>query len=124
MLTGPLFRVNGKPLLDWPLTVTTTFPVSAPAGTVAMIVVVEDQLVVDAVTALNVTDPEVPNLVPTIVTDCPMPRGFGEIEEIVGADASAKQQARTTKAALRPNLRINCSTPRTSTMEADAHTIC
>jgi hypothetical protein len=51
-----------------PFTVTTTLPVAAPTGTVAMIAVLV-QLVVDAVTPLKVIEPDVPKLVPVIVTD-------------------------------------------------------
>ena len=60
--------MNGNPLLEWPPEVTTILPVTAPAGTVAIMVVLF-QLVVDAVTPLNVTDPELPKLLPEIVTD-------------------------------------------------------
>ena len=59
-----------KPLLATPPTVTTTFPVVAPAGTdVAMLV--EVQLVVVAGVPLNVTVPEDPKFVPVIVTAVP-----------------------------------------------------
>jgi len=75
---------------------------------------VATQLVVEAVTPLNVTEPELPKLEPEIVTDWPIPPGFGEIEEIVGACASAKPQARIARVALRPNLRMDRSTPGTS----------
>ena len=58
------------PLLATPPTVTTTFPVVAPAGTdVAMLV--EVQLVVVAGVPLNVTVPEDPKLLPVIVTAVP-----------------------------------------------------
>ena len=62
--------VKFTPLLATPPTVTTTFPVVAPAGTdVAMLV--EVQLVVVAGVPLNVTVPEDPKLVPVIVTARP-----------------------------------------------------
>ena len=48
---------------------------------------VEVQLVVVADIPLNVTEPELPKLDPEIVTDCPMPTGFGEIEVIAGVCA-------------------------------------
>jgi len=106
--------VNKKPLLDVPFTVTTTLPVAAPTGTVAMIAVLV-QFVVDAVTPVNVTEPDVPKLLPVIVTDWPIPPGLGEIEEIVGVAATAKEQARRANATIRQNLCINRSTPGTST---------
>jgi len=53
--------VNGTPGLDAELLVTTTFPVVAAEGTVATIVE-EFQLVVAALTPLNVTLPEKPKL--------------------------------------------------------------
>jgi hypothetical protein len=62
--------VKFTPLLATPPTVTTTFPVVAPAGTdVAMLV--EVQLVVVAGVPLNVTVPEDSKLVPVIVTAVP-----------------------------------------------------
>ena len=62
--------VKFTPLLATPPTVTTIFPVVAPAGTdVAMLV--EVQLVVVAGVPLNVTVPEDPRLVPVIVTAVP-----------------------------------------------------
>ena len=106
--------VNGKPLLDIPFTVTTTLPGTAPTGTVAVIAVLI-QFVVDAVTPVNVTEPDVPKLLPVIVTDWPIPPGLGEIEEIVGFAATAKAQARRVKTTIRQNLCINRSTPNTST---------
>ena len=75
------------PLLATPPTVTTTFPVVAPAGTdVAMLV--EVQLVVVAGVPLNVTVPEDPKLVPVIVTAVPTGPdvGFRLVIEGGGAD--------------------------------------
>ena len=65
--------MNGKPLLAWPPTVTTTFPVVAPAGT-GTTMLVADQLVGVALVALKLTVlvPFVaPKLVPAMVTDVP-----------------------------------------------------
>jgi hypothetical protein len=62
--------VKATPLLATPFTVTTTFPVVAPAGTgVAMLVWL--QVVVVAVVPLNVTVPLDPKFVPVIVTAVP-----------------------------------------------------
>ena len=69
---SPQIEVTVKltPLLATPPTVTTTFPVVAPAGTdVAMLVDV--QAVVVAVVPLKVTVPEDPKFVPVIVTPVP-----------------------------------------------------
>ncbi len=73
------------------------------------------QFVVDAVTPVNVTEPDVPKLLPAIVTDWLIPPGFGEIEEIMGFAATAKAQARRVNTTIRQNLCINRSTPNTST---------
>lgn len=100
-----------KPALAWPPDVTTTFPLVAPTGTVATMAVAL-QLVVEAAVPLNLTVPEVPKFVPEIVTDWPIPPGFGEMEEIVGVWARAKQQAKTTKPVRRPILiMVDRSTP-------------
>ena len=51
----PELTVKGEPLLDTPLTLTTTFPVVAPVGTeVAMLVAL--QVVTEAVVPLKVTE--------------------------------------------------------------------
>jgi hypothetical protein len=73
------------------------------------------QPVVDAVTPVNVTEPDVPKLLPVIVTDWLIPAGFGEIEEIMGFAATAKAQAKIVITTIRQNLCINRSTPNTST---------
>jgi len=79
--------VKENALLVCPPDVTTTLPVTAPTGTVAMIAVLV-QLVVDAVKfPWNLTVPELPKLVPVIVIDSPMPPGFGEIEVMLGVCA-------------------------------------
>ena len=62
--------VKLTPLLATPDTVTTTFPVVAPLGTVVAMLV-EVQLVVDAVVPLKVTVPDDPKFVPVIVTGVP-----------------------------------------------------
>jgi hypothetical protein len=83
--------VNATPLLLTLDTRTTTLPVVAPPGTVATMLVV-DQLVVEAVTPLNVTVlvPFVePNAVPVIVTAAPTGALVGERDEITGAASAA-----------------------------------
>ena len=70
VITGFRITVKATPLLATPLTVTTTSPVSAPAGTVAVIEV-SLQFVVLAAVPLKVTLPLVPKLVPVIVTAVP-----------------------------------------------------
>ena len=65
-------NVNHKPLLATPPTVTTTFPVVAPVGTVAVIDVAPQFVIVVAVVPLNATVLELwvdPKFVPVIATD-------------------------------------------------------
>ena len=77
------------PLLATPPTVTTTFPVVAALGTVALIL--EDpQLVTDALVPLKVTvllPCDVPKFEPVIVTDVPTGPDVGERLEMVGPAA-------------------------------------
>ena len=71
--------MNKYPLLGWPLTVTTTFPVVAPTGTGAVMLVAL-QVAGEAVVPLNVTvlPPWVaPKFAPVIVTVVPTDAGFG-----------------------------------------------
>jgi len=78
--------VNKTPLLAFPPTFTTTFPVVAPLGTDETIEVAL-QLVGVAVVPLNVTVlvPLVePKLLPEIVTDAPIAPEFGDRLLIVG----------------------------------------
>jgi hypothetical protein len=73
VMLGALTTVNVEPLLATPLMLTTTFPVVAPAGTVATIEVAP-QLVIVAAVPLNPTAlvPCVePKFVPVIVTEAP-----------------------------------------------------
>ena len=76
------------PLLATPDTVTTTFPVVAPLGTVVTMVVLF-QLVVVAVVPLNLTlfPEDVPKLVPVIVTE--VPTGPDVTERLVMLGAAA-----------------------------------
>jgi hypothetical protein len=73
ILGAGIVTVNATPLLACPPTMTTTFPVIAPAGT-GTVMLVALQFVGVAVVPLNVTvlvPCVVPKLVPVIVTDVP-----------------------------------------------------
>ena len=81
------------PLLDVPLTATTTLPVVAPVGTVATIEVALQLPIVVAVVPLNFTvlDPCVePKFVPVIVTDAPMAPEVGDKLVILGVGSTVK----------------------------------
>ena len=74
------------PLLDWPATVTTTFPLIAPEGTGAAMLV-SLQFVGVEVVPLNVTElvPCVtPKFVPVIVTEVPTAPEVGDKLVMVG----------------------------------------
>jgi len=85
MLGAPV-TVKFFPLLDDPETVTTTLPVVAPVGTVAVMLDVL-QLVVVAVVPLNFTVPLDPKFEPAITMDDPTAPVFGVSDEMVGAVA-------------------------------------
>jgi len=73
VMLGPGTTVKFSPLLAWLDTVTTTFPVDAPLGTVTVILD-EPHVVTEAVVPLNATvlvPCEEPNDVPVIVTAAP-----------------------------------------------------
>ena len=73
VIVGGIVTVNAKPLLAAPPTVTTTFPLVAPAGTITPMLVA-DQLVAAAVVPLNFTvlvPCVAPKLLPVIVTAVP-----------------------------------------------------
>ncbi|MDR3573229.1 MAG: hypothetical protein P4L50_05185, partial [Anaerolineaceae bacterium] len=79
VMLGAGVTVNETPLLATPDTVTTTFPVVAPLGTVA-VMLLAPQLVTVAVFPLNLTvfDPCVePKFAPAITTDDPTAPVFG-----------------------------------------------
>jgi hypothetical protein len=89
VMLGAAVTVNVTPLLLAPETVTTTFPVVAPAGTVAVMLDAL-QLVVVAVVPLNLTvlDPFVaPKLDPAITMDDPTAPVFGVNDVMLGATA-------------------------------------
>jgi hypothetical protein len=73
------------PLLATPPTVTTTFPVVAPAGTGATMLVAL-QLVGVVAMRLNVTVPALPKLVPVTVTEVPTGPEDGLSFVILGLD--------------------------------------
>src|SRR5271157_781453 len=85
---GAATTVNEEPLLATPLTVTTTFPVVAPVGTVATIDVEPQLVIVVAVVVLNFTvlvPWVVPKFVPVIVTDAPTAPVVGDRLVMLGA---------------------------------------
>jgi len=83
VIVGADVTVNGQPLLDTPPAVTITLPLVAPAGTIAVMLLVL-QLEVDAETPLNVTVPDVRKLAPLIVTGVPAAPAAGDNPVIVG----------------------------------------
>ncbi len=90
-MLGAAVTVNVTPLLAEPETVTTTLPVVAPVGTVA-VMLDAPQLVVVAVVPLNLTvlDPLVdPKLDPAITIDDPTAPVFGVSDVMWGAAARA-----------------------------------
>ena len=100
-MLGAASTVKLFPLLATPATVTTTFPVVAPTGTVATMLVALHVVTV-AVVVLNLTVlvPWVdPNAVPAIVTEAPTAAEAGVRLEIVGAAAA------TAGSAMRNNAR-------------------
>jgi len=107
VMFGAATTVKLTPLLDTPLTVTTTLPVVAPLGTVATIEVALQLEIVVAVVVLNFTvlDPCVePKFVPVIVTDAPTAPEVGDKLEMVGA--AKEVAARTMQPIKTPN---NCA---------------
>jgi hypothetical protein len=91
VMLGAAVTVNVTPLLAEPETVTTTLPVVAPVGTVA-VMLDAPQLVVVPVVPLNLTvlDPLVdPKLDPAITIDDPTAPVFGVSDVMWGAAARA-----------------------------------
>lgn len=92
VMVGGVITVKLTPLLARPPTVTTTFPVVAPLGTGATMLVAL-QLVGVAAAPLNVTALVpwlAPKLVPAIVTDDPTEPEAGLTLEILGAVTTVK----------------------------------
>jgi hypothetical protein len=95
VMLGADTTVNVLPLLATPLTVTTTFPVVAPVGTVATIDVAPQLVIVVAVVPLKVTELVpcvVPKFVPVIVTDAPTAPEVGDRLVMFGAAKEAPQR--------------------------------
>jgi len=85
--------VKATPLLFTPLAFTTTFPVVAPAGTVATIDVAFQLPIVVASVPLNATVPlpcDAPKLVPVIVTLAPMTACVGDRLVMFGVGTTVK----------------------------------
>lgn len=92
LMLGAPVTVKVTPLLAVPLTVTTTFPVVAPLGAVA-VMLVELKLVIVPVVPLKVTvafDLFVPKLLPAMTTEEPTAPVFGVRLLIVGDAANAE----------------------------------
>jgi hypothetical protein len=99
VILGAETTVKVLPLLAAPDTVTTTFPVVAPLGTFATILVAP-QLVAVAVVPLNFTVllPWVePKLVPVIVTEAPTAPDVGERLVILGAATAVEDSRKNEK---------------------------
>ena len=91
VMFGAATTVNEEPLLATPLTVTTTFPVVAPVGTVATIDVEPQLVIVVAVVVLNFTvlvPWVVPKFVPVIVTDAPTAPDVGDRLVMLGVGST------------------------------------
>ena len=97
LIPGPPLTVNPTPLLAIPPTVTTTFPVVAPAGTLTRIAVSLQLAATPAFTPLNVTvlSPCVPpNPLPEIVTAVPtVPDGTERLVMLGPAPVTVKLAA-------------------------------
>jgi hypothetical protein len=92
VMLGVGSTVNEEPLLAKPPTVTTMFPVAAPAGTVATIDVVLQLVIVVATVPLRVTVlvPCVkPKFAPVIVTDAPTAPDVGDTLVMLGETVNA-----------------------------------
>jgi hypothetical protein len=93
VMLGADTTVNVLPLLATPLTVTTTYPVVAPVGTVATIEVAPQLVIVVAVVPLNFTVSwVVPKFVPVIVTEAPTAPEVGDRLVMLGAANEAPQR--------------------------------
>ena len=104
LIDGVGVTVNATPLLTWPPTVTSTRPVVAPAGTVAVIEV-SLQAVVAAAVPLKVTVEvpfAAPKLRPVMVTGTPAPADVGSNWSIHGAAAPSGSSSPSVSAQLPP----------------------
>src|ERR1051326_6672962 len=93
--------LKATPLLAWPPTVTTRLPVVAPAGAVAVMLLVVQLVIVVAAAPLNVTvlplNCEDRKFVPAITTDDPLGPAFGLRLDIVGAAVAKGKTIRESK---------------------------
>jgi hypothetical protein len=90
LILGACTTVNKTPLLEVPLTVTTTLPVVAFSGTFALIELELQLVIVVATTPLKVTVPcEVPKFLPAIVIEALTAPLFGVKLVIEGAAPEA-----------------------------------
>lgn len=108
-MVGAGTTVNEEPLLSTPLTLTTTFPVAAPVGTVALIEVALQLPNEVTVVPLNFTvlvPLDEPKFVPVMVTNVPTAPDVGDRVVMVGAAKDNPTDARhkTMRAAIRHSL--------------------
>src|ERR1700730_14908895 len=92
VMLGAGTTVKLTPLLFTPLAFTTTFPVAAPVGTVT-VMLLEPQLVIEAVVPLNLTVPcpwVEPKLLPAITTEAPTAPVLGDRLDTLGAGTTTK----------------------------------
>jgi hypothetical protein len=89
--------VKFTPLLVTPLTVTVTGPVTAPPGTVAVIAVLVQFVVVACTLFVNLTVPLVPKPVPLMVTDEPIIPEGTDNPVITGAAKADETRNTATK---------------------------
>ena len=93
VMFGADTTVNDLVLLATPLTVTTTFPVVAPVGTVVTMEVALQLVIIVAVVVLNFTvlvPCVAPKFVPVIVTDAPTAPDVGERLVMLGVGNTVK----------------------------------
>jgi len=86
-MLGGTITVKGAPLLAWPLTVTTTFPVVAPLGTAAVMLAALQLEALPALVPLKLTvllPWLVPKLLPVMVTAVPTGPEVGDSPEMLG----------------------------------------
>ncbi len=92
VMLGAAVTVNVTPLLATPpAAVTTTFPVVAPVGTVAVMLDAPQLVIVVALVPLNLTPPfpcDGPKFVPAMTIDDPTAPVFGVSDVMLGADVT------------------------------------
>jgi len=123
-MLGAATTVKLFPLLAVPETVTTTFPVVAPVGTVATMLVAL-QLVAVAEVPLNFTvllPWDEPKFVPVIVTEAPTAPDVGDRVVIVGAAACVSIAANNRKHATRMGFNFQLCTRMRKTLRGSLKT--